>query len=137
RSLPSRSLPEALGAALPAAISLHPGVRIDKMTPVASAEVLRDPDGNPGLRLEYVNGPDPDGPVAVTDTAERTNITFFGSTPDGVDHRRFHVRLTGSYLPDADGPLELGLVVTGPVRWWVDGESVLDDRAGALPRSEA
>ena len=137
RSLPTRKLPEALADRLPATVTLQPGVRIDKMTPIADESVLRDPDGRPGLRLEYVNGTDPDGPVVLTDTAERTNITFFGSTPDGVDHRRFHVRLTGTYVPEADGPLELGLVVTGPARWLVNGETVLEDPTGALPRSEA
>ena len=129
---PTRRLPEALADRLPASITLQPGVRIDKMTPIADESVLRDPDGQPGLRLEYVNGPDPDGPVVLTDTAERTNITFFGSTPDGVDNRKFHIRVTGSYIPETDGPLELGLVVTGPARWLVNGETVLDDPTGAL-----
>ena len=107
------------------------------MTPIASEAVLRTPTAAPDSGSSTSNGPDPDGPVVLTDTVERTNITFFGSTPrrrrqpavPHPGHRQLH--------PRDRRPTQLGLVVTGPARWLVNGETVLDDPHGSLPRSEA
>ena len=48
-------------------VTYDPGVRIDRLTPIVRRGQLRTPAGEPGLRLEYVNGRDWDAP-AVIDT---------------------------------------------------------------------
>ena len=136
-SLPTRSLLAALTARVDAEVVHEPGVRIDKMAPLVGRRALRTPDGAEGLRIEYVDGLDLDGEAAVTDVVHESAARFFGSTPDGVDPERFVARLVGSFVPEVDGPHELGLVVTGNARLRVDGEVVVDDPDRSLPRSDA
>ena len=54
---------------------------------------LTSPDGERGLRLEYVNGTDWDAPTDLTTTTTSTMVRFFGTTPDGIDPRRFGARV--------------------------------------------
>ena len=44
-----------------ALVTFEPGVRIDRLTPVILRGQLRQPNGEPGLRVEYVNGRDWNG----------------------------------------------------------------------------
>ncbi|RLE20025.1 MAG: beta-glucosidase, partial [Actinobacteria bacterium] len=53
------------GTADDAMITYEPGVRIDRMTPVIRKDQLRQPNGDPGLLVSYVNGTDWDGEVVV------------------------------------------------------------------------
>lgn len=123
-----------------ATISYEPGVRIDRLTPIVRKAQLRRPDGEPGLLVSYVNGTDWTGEVAAEETSSTSLVRFFGSTPEGVDPRAFSARVEGSFVPDADGPHEIGIVSTGPVTLAVDDGSgwttVVDDPDMQLPRSE-
>ena len=53
------------------------------------------------------------GAVAGEETTPTTLVRFFGSTPAGIDPRGFSARIEGSFVPDADGPHEFGIVTTG------------------------
>ena len=123
-----------------ASIVHEPGVRIDRLTPIVRKSQLRQPDGEPGLRVSYVNGTDWSGDVVAVETSSTSLVRFFGSTPEGVDPRAFSARLEGSFIPDADGPHEIGVVSTGPVNATADDGSgwstVVDDPEMQLPRSE-
>jgi len=128
------------GTATDATVDYEVGVRIDRLTPVVRRSQLRDPDGQPGLRVEYVNGTDWDGPSVVEQPAPTSLVRFFGSTPDGVDPKAFSARIDGSFVPDSDGPHTVGVVTTGPVVVSADsGDGMVElvaDRDGTLPRSE-
>jgi len=128
------------GTAVDATVTHEVGVRIDRLTPVVRRNQLRDPDGRPGLQVEYVNGTDWDGPTVVVQPAPTSLVRFFGSTPDGVDPKAFSARIDGSFVPDSDGPHTVGVVSTGPVVVSADsGSGVVElvaDRDGSLPRSE-
>ena len=54
------ALTDRLGPGSPtdATVTFEPGVRTDRLTPVVRGGQLRQADGEPGLRLEYINGRD-------------------------------------------------------------------------------
>ncbi|MEM9035916.1 MAG: glycoside hydrolase family 3 C-terminal domain-containing protein [Actinomycetota bacterium] len=115
-----------------AEVVFEPGVRIDKLTPLVHSGQL----GDGGLRLEYVNGQDPDGEVVATGRVDASAITFFGSTPPDVDPNSFSLRASGTYVAEVDGLHEIGVVTTGPSRVEVGGRVIVDDPRGELPRGE-
>jgi beta-glucosidase len=119
-----------------AAITFEPGVRIDRLTPVVLKRQLRQPDGEPGLRVEYINGRDWTAETAVTQPAPTSMIRFFGSAPDGVDPRGFSTRIAGAFIPDTDGPHTVGVVSTGPFTLSANGATLVEDPRMELPRSE-
>ncbi len=137
-----RTLLDAVAGRLEGAeVVYEPGVRTDRLTPVLTGSRLTSPDGGRGLRLEYVNGLDWDAEADLTDVATSTMVRFFGTTPDGIDPRRFGARLTGSFVAEADGTHTVGVVSTGPVHVTVtpaggDAVVVVDDPDYVLPRSK-
>jgi len=128
------------GTATNAVVTYEPGVRIDRLTPVVRKHQLRSPNGEPGLRVQYVNGTDWDGPAVVEQQAPTSLVRFFGSTPEGVDPKAFSARIDGVFVPDSDGPHTVGVVSTGPVVVAADtGNGMTDlvaDPDMQLPRSE-
>ncbi len=136
------ALTDRLGPGSPtnATVTFEPGVRTDRLTPVVRAGQLRQPDGEPGLRLEYINGRTWDGYVVVEDVSPTSLVRFFGSIPAGIDPRAFAVRMTGDFIPDTDGTHQVGVVSTGPVKVVAgDGEGatvIVDDPDAELPRSQ-
>ncbi len=121
-------------------VTYHPGVRIDRLTPIAGRSQLTTPDGAPGLRLEYVNGRDWDAPAVVSTTTPTSMVRFFGTTPDDVDPKAFGARVTGAFVPEVDGPHVVGIVSTGPVTMTATaagGEPVVvvDDPDMLIPRT--
>jgi len=131
--LPHRSLLAAL-CDRAGEVTFERGVRIDRLPPPLTSRVLRTPDGEPGLRVDYRDGFDPDGPIVVSDVTPESMLRFFGSTPVGVDPQRFHVTVSGTFTPEHDGPHLFSAVLTGAGRVAVGDLAVLDDPDRALPR---
>src|SRR3546814_4693629 len=102
RPLPHLSRREALGQRF-AAVVHEPGARIDRLPPPLGEGVLRTPDGEPGLLVEYRNGLDDFGEVVTSDVTPQSMLRFFGSTPAGVDPERFHVTVRGTFVPEVSG----------------------------------
>lgn len=121
-------------------VDYRPGVRIDRLTPVARRSQLRTPSGESGIRLEYVNGTDWDAPAIIETTSASSILRFFGTTPDEVDPIAFGARVIGSFVPEVDGPHVIGVVSTGPVVMTATpagGEPVVvvDDPEMLIPRT--
>jgi len=133
QTAPHRSILDALSERADD-VAFERGVRIDRLPAPLTERVLRTPDGEPGLRVEYRNGLDADSPVVVTDTTPTSMLRFFGSTPAGVDPQRFHVTVSGTFVPEHDGPHLLSGVLTGAGRIQVGDEAVIDDPDASLPR---
>jgi beta-glucosidase len=133
QALPHRSLLAALVERAGSVVH-EPGVRIDRLPPPLTDAVLRTPDGEPGLRVDYRDGLDPDTPIVVTDVTPESMLRFFGSTPEGVDPEGFHVTVTGTFVPERDGTHVLSGVLTGAGRIEVGDATVLDDPDRRLPR---
>jgi len=131
--LPHRSLLAALQERA-GSVTFERGVRIDRLPPPLTERVLRTPDGEPGLRVDYRDGLDPDSPIVVSDVTSESMLRFFGSTPKGVDPERFHVTVTGTFVPEQDGPHLFSAVLTGAGRIVVGDRAVLDDPDRTLPR---
>ncbi|MEJ7801621.1 MAG: glycoside hydrolase family 3 C-terminal domain-containing protein, partial [Ilumatobacter sp.] len=135
------ALTERLATLAPAAtVSYEPGVRIDRLTPIVQRSQLRTPGGEPGLRLEYVNGSDWDAPTTLDAISATSIIRFFGTTPEAIDASSFGARVTGSFIPAVDGPHEFGVVSTGPVTMTATAANgsvvtVVDDPEMQLPRT--
>jgi len=131
--LPHRSLLEALQERA-GTVTFERGVRIDRLPPPLGELVLRTPEGEPGLRVDYRDGFDADSPIVVSDTTPESMLRFFGSTPRGVDPERFHVTVRGTFTPEHDGPHLFSAVLTGAGRIEVGDQAVLDDPDRSLPR---
>lgn len=131
--LAHRSILDALRARMPS-VAHAPGVRIDRLAPPLPERLLRTPDGEPGLLLEYRNGFDPAGTVVATDNAPSTIVRFFGSTPPEVDPSQFHVTLRGTFVPEVSGPHRMSAVLTGAGHVQLGASRVLDDQDRSLPR---
>ena len=140
-----RTIHDALGDRLEEqssdiAMTYHAGVRIDRLTPIPRRKQLRTPAGELGIRLEYFNGTDWDAPAVVDTTSSTSMLRFFGTTPDEVDPVAFGARVTGSFVPEVDGPHVVGVVSTGPVVMTATPEGgdpvvVVDDPDMEIPRT--
>jgi beta-glucosidase len=135
------ALTDRLAALSPeTSVSYDVGVRIDRLTPIVRSGQLRTPSGEPGLRLEYVNGRNWDSNAVIDTTSSSSIIRFFGTTPEEVDPKAFGARVSGTFVPEVDGPHVIGVVSTGPVTMTAtsaDGTviSVVDDPEMLLPRT--
>jgi beta-glucosidase len=118
-------------------VTHEPGVRTDKRTPLPRRSQLLGPDGEPGLEISFVNGSDPDGPVVARQRSNTTILQYLGSAPEGVDPNRFRLRISGAFVPEVDGPHEVGAVVTGAAEVVVGTTTVLSDPTRQLPRGDA
>jgi len=112
------------------------GVRIDRLPPPMTDDVLRTPDGRPGLLVSFRNGWDEASDVVTTEVASRSMMRFFGSAPTGVDPERFHVAVEGEYVPQVDGPHLFSATLTGAGEVVVGDTVVLTDLDRTLPRGE-
>ncbi len=110
------------------------GTSIDKLAPVVESSQLRTPDGVSGWQVEYFDRDETDSPPAHIDNTERSALTFFGAAPPGVDPFDFTVVVTGDFLPLVDGTHDVSLVLTGMGSLRVNGELVVNDPDGLLPR---
>lgn len=115
------------------------GVSIDRLASLLGPDVLRTPDGEPGLRVEIRTGAVFDAGttvepvvVGVTDT---TMFVMTGDSTPGLDGE-FTVTLVGSFVPQHDGEFEVGVVLAGAGRAEAGGVIVADDPERRLPRSD-
>ncbi|MGA1170365.1 MAG: glycoside hydrolase family 3 N-terminal domain-containing protein, partial [Ilumatobacteraceae bacterium] len=115
-------------------VSWHRGTSIDKLAPIVEANQLRTPDGAAGWKVEYFDRDEVDIAPRHVATSDRSALVFFGSAPPGVDPFDFTVVMTGEYVPEVDGTHDVSLVITGMGSLTVDGEVLVDDPLGLLPR---
>jgi len=111
------------------------GTSIDKLAPIIEGEQLRTPDGQPGWRVDYFNRDETQGEPRRSDTTLRSALSFFGAAPPGVDPYDFTIVVSGEFIPAVDGTHDVSLVITGMGSLRVNGEVLVDDPQGLLPRS--
>ena len=116
-------------------VSWRRGTSIDKLAPIVESGQLRTPDGKVGWRVEYFDKDDVSGSPRRTDVTLRSALTYFGAAPQGVDPYDFTVVVTGDFVPEIDGTHDVSLVLTGMGSLKVNGETLVDDPLGTLPRS--
>lgn len=111
------------------------GTSIDKLAPIVEAGQLRTPDGKVGWHVEYYDKDDVSGSPRRTDVTLRSALTYFGAAPQGVDPYDFTIVVSGDFVPETDGNHDVSLVITGMGSLRVNGELLVDDPLGTLPRS--
>ena len=111
------------------------GTSIDKLAPIIESGQLRTPDGGIGWRVDYYDRDDLTNIPRRTDTTLRSALSFFGAAPPGVDPYDFTIVVSGDFLPECDGTHDVSLVITGMGSLRVNGEVLVDDPQGLLPRS--
>ena len=116
-------------------VSWSRGTSIDKLAPIVESAQLRTPSGESGWRVEYFDRDATDAEPRRVDTTLRSALTFFGAAPPGVDPFDFTVVVTGNFVPETDGTHDVSLVITGMGSLRVNGETLVDDPLGTLPRS--
>ena len=116
-------------------VSWRRGTSIDKLAPVVEAERMRTPEGAFGWRVDYFDRDEVNSTPRYSTITDRSVLTFFGAAPQGVDPFDFTVVVTGEFIPEVDGTHDVSLVITGMGSLSVNGEVVVDDPLGQLPRS--
>ena len=116
-------------------VSWRRGTSIDKLAPVVEAERMRTPEGAFGWRVEYFDRDEVNSTPRYSTITDRSVLTFFGAAPQGVDPFDFTVVVTGEFIPEVDGTHDVSLVITGMGSLSVNGQVVVDDPLGQLPRS--
>ena len=115
-------------------ISWKRGTSIDKLAPILDTSQMRTPDNLPGWRVDYFDRDEITKTPKRTDICERSALTYFGAAPHGVNPYDFTVVVSGNFTPDVDGIHDVSLVLTGMGSLIVDGEKIVDDPVGLLPR---
>ncbi len=116
-------------------VSWRRGTSIDKLAPVVEAERMRTPEGAFGWCVDYFDRDEVNSTPRYSTITDRSVLTFFGAAPQGVDPFDFTVAVTGEFIPEVDGTHDVSLVITGMGSLSVNGEVVVDDPLGQLPRS--
>lgn len=116
-------------------VSWRRGTSIDKLAPVVEAERMRTPEGAFGWRVDYFDRDEVNSTPRYSTITDRSVLTFFGAAPQGVDPFDFTVVVTGEFIPEVDGTHDVSLVITGMGSLSVNGQVVVDDPLGQLPRS--
>ncbi len=141
RPLTRRTILDALTDRLAgrAEVVHEPGVWTDEMAPVLDGDLVRRPDGAPGLTLTLYEAPTPGGEAHSVEDRSDGLITFFGETDSGLDvSRRFSFEAEGTLRAPVDGTYRLTVVTTGRVRLTLGDDVLVDDTGGErLPRGDA
>ena len=116
-------------------VSWRRGTSIDKLAPVVEAERMRTPEGAFGWCVDYFDRDEVNSTPRYSTITDRSVLTFFGAAPQGVDPFDFTVVVTGEFIPEVDGTHDVSLVITGMGSLSVNGEVVVNDPLGQLPRS--
>jgi len=116
-------------------VSWRRGTSIDKLAPVVEAERMRTPEGAFGWCVDYFDRDEVNSTPRYSTITDRSVLTFFGAAPQGVDPFDFTVAVTGEFIPEVDGTHDVSLVITGMGSLSVNGQVVVDDPLGQLPRS--
>jgi beta-glucosidase len=102
-----------------------------KLLPLLESDVLlAGSEGTtPGLAVEYFTTPEMAGPPITRETQAKSELTWFGTVPEGVDPQRFSLRAVGRFIPRETGVYTFGLVSAGLSRLAIDGQQLIDNWA--------
>src|SRR6266567_1624375 len=80
-----------------------------------------------GLAIEYFNSPELAGSPTTRETQAKSELTWFGAMPEGVNPQQFSLRATARFTPSETGIYTFGLVSAGLSRLSIDGQQVIDN----------
>ena len=80
-----------------------------------------------GLAVEFFTTPDMVGPPILKEIHQKSELSWFGEMPEGVNPEHFSLRATGRFTPHESGPHTFGLVSVGRSRLFIDGREIIDN----------
>ena len=80
-----------------------------------------------GLAVEYFTNLDLAGPPIWQETQPKSELSWFGEMPAGVNPQQFSVRVTGRLTPRETGSYTFGLISIGRSRLSIDGQQVIEN----------
>jgi len=80
-----------------------------------------------GFAIEYFATPDLGGTPILREIQPKSELSWFGEMPEGVNPQHFSLRATGRFTPQEAGAYTFGLVSVGRSRLFIDGREVIDN----------
>src|SRR2546426_10365900 len=79
-----------------------------------------------GLAVEFFNTPDFTGTPVHREIQPKSELSWFGEMPAGVNPQQFSLRATGRFIPRESGDYTFGLISIGRSRLSIDGQQVIE-----------
>jgi beta-glucosidase len=93
-----------------------------------STQLLAGPEGEEhGFAVDYFVAPDLTGTPHLREIQPKSELSWFGEMPAGVNPQQFSLRATGRFTPKAPGDYTFSLVSVGRSRFFIDGREVIDN----------
>jgi beta-glucosidase len=80
-----------------------------------------------GLAVDYFTTPDLAGPAVWKETQPKSELSWFGEVPEGVNPQQFSLRAIGRFTPRESGAYTFGLISVGRSRFFIDGREAIDN----------
>ena len=80
-----------------------------------------------GFAVEYFATPDLEGTPILREIQPKSELSWFGEMPEGVNPQHFSLRATGRFTPQEAGTYTFGLVSVGRSRLLIDRQEVIDN----------
>ena len=80
-----------------------------------------------GFAVEYFATPDLESTPILREIQPKSELSWFGRMPEGVNPQRFSLRATGRFTPQKTGTYTFGLVSVGRSRLLIDRQEVIDN----------
>jgi beta-glucosidase len=80
-----------------------------------------------GLAVEFFNTPDLSGAPVHREIQPKSELSWFGEMPAGVNPQQFSLRATGRFIPRESGDYTFGLISIGRSRLSIDGQQVIEN----------
>lgn len=126
RILPS--LRDALGPAVQ--VTFERGCLLPDWPQPLGPPLLRTQDGDDGAILEYRLAASPDAAPFAVDHPRALQLTWLGQMAAGHANDELLVRACGVIHPADDGPHQIAVAATGPVRVLIDGDKLPEPEPG-------
>ncbi len=100
-----------------------------KLLPLLDSELLlAGTEGTEhGLAIEFFNTLDLEGPPVQREIQPKSELSWFGEMPAGVNPQQFSLRATGRFTPQESGAYTFGLISIGRSRLSIDGQKVIEN----------
>ena len=100
-----------------------------KLLPLLESEqILAGTEGETyGLAVDYFTASDLTGTPHLREIRPKSELSWFGAMPEGVNPRQFSLRATGRFTPRETGRYTFGLISAGRSRLFVDRQSVIEN----------
>jgi beta-glucosidase len=79
-----------------------------------------------GLAVEFFNTPDFTGSTVQREIQPKSELSWFGEMPAGVNPQQFSLRATGRFIPRESGDYTFGLISIGRSRLFIDGQQLIE-----------